>query len=56
MALKKYIDKIVYTRDINNLSKPKLQIHYTDAVKQGFEIYEQAKEMSKISTKTYTFN
>jgi site-specific DNA recombinase len=56
MALKKYIDKIVYTRDINNLSKPKLQIHYTDTVKQGFELYEQAKEMSKISTKTYTFN
>ena len=33
MTLKKYIDKIVYTRDINNLSKPNLEIHYTDAVK-----------------------
>ncbi|WP_080062948.1 hypothetical protein [Ruminiclostridium hungatei] len=56
LTLKKYIDKIVYTRDVSNPNKPKLEIHYTDVVKQGIELKEQAREMSKISTKTWTFD
>ncbi|WP_154673544.1 recombinase family protein [Pseudobacteroides cellulosolvens] len=55
MTIKKYIDKIVYTREISNLNKPKLEIHYTDEVKQGMELFKQAQENSKASTKIYTF-
>jgi hypothetical protein len=39
--LKKYIDKIVYSRNIMNPDNPKLKIYYTDVVNQAMEVQKQ---------------
>lgn len=46
--LKKYIDKIVYTKNNINPDEPMLEIHYTEIVNQAIEVYKQYRQEMKI--------
>lgn len=47
-CLKKYVDKVVYTKNDVDPSNPHFEIHYTESVKQAIELYEQDRKEMKI--------